>query len=322
MESVRAGTGSFILEEARTCYEFSRWADVTLISSSDCVAIKVHSLVLGAACPMLQSAMAEMGQIDQDEMAVIVPDTNKEDLLMFGNYLYNNHNVNQPNYSSLLELINFESKTAVTPANPSEHSSNAFESKTDEDYYMEDVDGDEEHSEYSSPSPQYNVKDIRDLISHQPRRIKYEEAAGTGKHTKVWKSYKQIMLDKKKIPFLECKVCGDIFQQSSTSSSTTIKKHAKSHTTTDDKQDHQLIQNLSLEDVQHIIQSEPQRITHHQNSTSSSEIWKHFSMMSVDGVQVPYVQCHTCALLLPHSSGGGTNALKKHQFKHADKKGK
>ena len=42
MESVRAGTGSFILEEARTCYEFSRWADVTLISSSDCVAIKVR----------------------------------------------------------------------------------------------------------------------------------------------------------------------------------------------------------------------------------------------------------------------------------------
>ena len=107
MESVRAGTGSFILEEARTCYEFSRWADVTLISSSDCVAIKVHSLVLGAACPMLQSAMAEMGQIDQDEMAVIVPDTNKEDLLMFGNYLYNNHNLNQPSYSSLLDLINF-----------------------------------------------------------------------------------------------------------------------------------------------------------------------------------------------------------------------
>ena len=46
MESVRAGTGSFILEEARTCYEFSRWADVTLISSSDCVAIKVRD----AAC--------------------------------------------------------------------------------------------------------------------------------------------------------------------------------------------------------------------------------------------------------------------------------
>ena len=63
MESVRAGTGGLILEEARTCYEFSRWADVTLISSSDCVAIKVHSLVLGAACPVLQSAMAEIGQI-------------------------------------------------------------------------------------------------------------------------------------------------------------------------------------------------------------------------------------------------------------------
>ena len=51
MESVRAGTGSFILEEARTCYEFSRWADVTLISSSDCVAIKVRQ----AGWPLLSS---------------------------------------------------------------------------------------------------------------------------------------------------------------------------------------------------------------------------------------------------------------------------
>ena len=187
---------------------------------------------------------------------------------------------------------------------------------------VEDDEGDEEYSDTSSPSPQYDVKDIRDLISHQSRRIKYEEAAGTGKHTKVWKSYKQILLDRKKIPFLECKVCGDIFLQSSTSSSTAIKKHTKSHTTTDDKQDHQLILSLGLEDVQHIIQSEPQRIKHHQNSLSSSEIWKHFSVMSVDGVQVPYVRCDTCALLLPHSNGGGTNALKKHQFKHADKKGR
>ena len=325
MENVRAGTGSFILEEARTCYEFSRWADVTLISSSDCVAIKVHSLVLGAACPMLQSAMAELGQIDQDEMAVILPDTNKEDLLVFGNYLYNNnHNSHQENYSSLLELINFDSKIAATPANPSEHSSNACDSKADDDYYLDDEDVDEE-CDTSSPFPQYNVKEIRDLVSNQPRRIKYEEAAGTGKHTKVWKTYKQILLDRKKIPFLECKVCGDIFLQSSTSSSTGIKKHAKSHShsqpTPDDKQDQQLILNLGLEDVQQMIQSEPQRITQHQNSTSSSEIWKHFSVISVDGVQVPYVRCDTCALLLPHSNGGGTNALKKHQFKHADKKG-
>ena len=54
MESVRAGTGSFILEEARTCYEFSRWADVTLISSSDCVAIKVI-----APSPSLTSSFSD-----------------------------------------------------------------------------------------------------------------------------------------------------------------------------------------------------------------------------------------------------------------------
>ena len=112
---------------------------------------------------MLQSAMAEMGQIDQDEMAVIIPDTNKEDLLVFGNYLYSNHNINQPNinYSSLLQLINFESKTDANPANPSEHSSSAFDSKIGDDYYLEDED---EEYDTSSPSPQCSVKDIRNLI--------------------------------------------------------------------------------------------------------------------------------------------------------------
>ena len=55
MESVRAGTGSFILEEARTCYEFSRWADVTLISSSDCVAIKVRQAGWPLLSPPLTS---------------------------------------------------------------------------------------------------------------------------------------------------------------------------------------------------------------------------------------------------------------------------
>ena len=105
---------------------------------------------------MLQAAMAEMGQIDQDEMAVIIPDTNKEDLLIFGNYLYNNHNISQENinFSSLLELINFESKTAVNPANPSEHSSSAFDSKIGDDYYLEDED---EEYDTSSPSPQFRV---------------------------------------------------------------------------------------------------------------------------------------------------------------------
>ena len=93
---------------------------------------------------MLQAAMAEMGQIDQDEMAVIIPDANKEDLLIFGNYLYNNHNINQQNYSSLLELINFESKTTVNPANPPDLSNSAFDRKIDDDYCLDDEEeGDE-----------------------------------------------------------------------------------------------------------------------------------------------------------------------------------
>merc|ERR1712156_1044416 len=112
MRYVRGNTRDLILNEARSCYQFSKWADVSLVSSSDGVAIKVHSLVLGAACPMLQSALEDMAQVDQDEMTVIIPDTNREDLTIFANSLYNIDKTNT-NYSSLMHLINFESHSSV-----------------------------------------------------------------------------------------------------------------------------------------------------------------------------------------------------------------
>ena len=136
---------------------------------------------------MLQSAMEAMGQIDQDEMTVIIPDTTKEDLLIFGNYLYNNKNINKKNInSSLLQLINFASETH----GQSQEESRDFSSQMD-DYYPDEEQEQEE-------SPQYNIKDIQDIISNQPRRVKYEEAGGGGKNTKVWKSYKQILVDRNK----------------------------------------------------------------------------------------------------------------------------
>ena len=43
MRYVRGNTRDLILDEARFCYQFSKWADVSLVSSSDGVAIKVRT---------------------------------------------------------------------------------------------------------------------------------------------------------------------------------------------------------------------------------------------------------------------------------------
>ena len=275
--------------------------------------------MLGAACPMLQSALEDMAQVDQDEMTVIIPDTNREDLTIFANSLYNIDKTNT-NYSSLMHLINFESHSSVDLKTQKDDSS-------DQDYHEEEDEEEEEEENYendassSTNSTKYSIEEINNIISKDPKRIKYEDAAGKGKHTKVWKSYKQIRIDKKKIPFLMCKICGEIFLQSSTSSSTAIKKHAKIHTITENKQGTRINSNLGLEDVQRILQSEPGRVTQHQNSSSSSEIWNHFSLLSVDGVELPYVKCDTCGLLLSHNNSCPTNSLKKHQLQH-DRKGR
>ena len=233
MRSVTGSTGNFILEEARSCFQVSKWADVTLVSSSDSVAIKVsgsspsllschcqvHSLVLAAACPVLQAAMEDMVPSDQDEMTVIIPDTNREDLIMFANSLYNLDKTTT-HFSSLLHLINFDSRNNVVV-------DNGDQVEDSKDYF------EEEHMDDSATddcSFQYSSEDIKNLISTNPKRVQYEDAAGMGKHTKVWKSYKQIRVDKKPVPFLSCRICGEIFLQSSTSSSTAIKRHAKTHT--------------------------------------------------------------------------------------------
>ena len=185
---------------------------------------QVHSLVLAAACPVLQAAMEVMVPSDQDEMTVIIPDTNREDLIIFANSLYNLDKTTN-HFSSLLHLINFDSRNNVVV-------DNGDQVEDSKDYF------EEEHMDDSATddcSFQYSSEDIKNLISTNPKRVQYEDAAGMGKHTKVWKSYKQIRVDKKPVPFLSCRICGEIFLQSSTSSSTAIKRHAKTHT--EDRQD-------------------------------------------------------------------------------------
>lgn len=177
----------------------------------------MHSLVLAAACPILQSAMEDMVPSDQDEMTVIIPDTNREDLLMFANSLYNLDKTTT-HFSSLLHLINFDSRNSVVVDNGDqvEDSKDYIEEEHMDDCVTDDC------------SFQYSSEDIKNLIRTNPKRVQYEDAAGMGKHTKVWKSYKQIRVDKKQVPFLSCRICGEILQISTSTS--TAKRHARTHT--------------------------------------------------------------------------------------------
>ena len=73
------------------------------------------------------------------------------------------------------------------------------------------------------------IQDVQHIIESQPNRITLVEAHGKGRQTKLWKNYRQVLIDQRTSPFLSCKECEEIFLQSSTASSTVLKIHAKLH---------------------------------------------------------------------------------------------
>ena len=45
------------------------------------------------------------------------------------------------------------------------------------------------------------------------------------------------------------------------------------------------------------------------NDDGKSKVWKSFSLVSVDGLKVPFVKCNTCNALLKWRSKDGTSSL-------------
>jgi len=332
----------YIQEEVRSCFQFCRWADVSLVSARDQYVVKVHSIVLAAAAPMLHRALVSV-PVEQEEQIVIIPDTSREELMTFISHLYGQTLENTDFNSFLFKLVSFQVESLddkmadVRTAQTKIDCKSAFKkdekglfdgspvTKTDElfiDEYNDDdfIDDNESDDEYE---PEFKTKDIKKLLLEEPHRIEMEEAAGVGRQTKVWKFYNQILIDNKKVPFVHCKFCEAVFMQTKTASTTVIKKHSKTHSlddiTNNKDLDQESTSGIKTSDIKSIMSEEPHRVQEYYCG-GNSEVWEHFKMLMLDGTQIPFAKCLSCDAILVHTASCGTTSLKKHHMQHTDNK--
>jgi len=331
----------YIQEEVRSCFQFCRWADVSLVSSSDQYIVKVHSLVLAAAAPMLHRALQSV-PVEQEEQVIIIPDTSRGELVPFISHLYGQTLENTNFNSFLFQLVTFqkediEDKTSAVKG-CREHKDSSLSKKNEKtifescpaakhdeliiDEYNEEtfISDDASDEEYE---PEFKTKDIKRLLVEEPHRVEMKEAGGSGRQTKVWKFYNQICIDQIKVPFVHCKFCETVFMQKKNDSTTVIKKHSKTHSLN-------LVENskelefgptggVKASDIKSIMAEEPHRIKDY-HCGGNSEVWEHFRMLMLDGAQVPFAKCLDCSAILVHTANCGTTSLKKHYMQHTDNK--
>ena len=194
------------------------------------------------------------------------------------------------------------------------------------DHYMEDFENAIKYDQIAATT----AEDIKKLMEVQPYRISFKEAQGHGRQTKVWKSYNDIIVDNCNVPFVQCKACEDIFEQTATDSTTIIKQHAKTHNNTD-KSDIKTKNpaNYRLNDVKAILKEYPGRVSETSVIAEDDialfkmcQTMEYFKMLSIDGISVPFVKCTSCGIVFAHSSSNsGITALKKHAIFHNKNKG-
>ena len=191
-------------------------------------------MVLAASSSMLKNALKDIAPMDLDEMEIIVPHTTKVELDLFVQYLYGSHLDMRLLYSSLFQLIDCDGKQYVESSifNRKEGNDNlnvnSYKKEADHADMLIDYDSvpvDDEEINLES----LKIQDVQHIIESQPNRITLVEAHGKGRQTKLWKNYRQVLIDQRTSPFLSCKECEEIFLLSSTASSTVLKIHAKLH---------------------------------------------------------------------------------------------
>ena len=192
-------------------------------------------MVLAASSSMLKNALKDIAPMDLDEMEIIVPHTTKVELDLFVQYLYGSHLDMRLLYSSLFQLIDCDGKQYVESSifnrkegNDNMVADNSYKKEADCSDMLIDYDSvpvDDEELNLES----LKIQDVQHIIESQPNRITLVEAHGKGRQTKLWKNYRQVLIDQRTSPFLSCKECEEIFLQSSTASSTVLKIHAKLH---------------------------------------------------------------------------------------------
>ena len=294
--------------------------------------VGVHSLVLAAACPSLALALSSLPPQDQEEVTLLLADTAKEELLVFLGCLYGQKQENIDFTSHLFKLIDFNSRSQTQKSSAdhtniqhhvtSEEVKNGVIQDTNDNVYddqdqpeaMEDFD-----EELRVDSVTISVSEVEQLISASSPRVRLVSAGGPGRTTKVWGGYHQVMLDDRLAPLVKCRQCSAVLPHTKDASTTAIKKHSRSHsftTTTTTSEEPE----VTAEEVRRLLVEEPERVTE-QEGGGTSEVWRTFSVVNVDGRRVGLARCRQCGVVLVHTAGGGTASLRKHSLTHLPDKG-
>ena len=218
--------------------------DVTMISSSDQSRVSVHSLVLAASSSMLRSALQDIAAKDLDDLVILIPDTSQEELKHFVNLLYRNIYHETLQSSTLMQLIE-----------------NSFDSATNTEDDDHDDTMDAQNNEPDN-NDNFTATELERMIRDDSQRISFKESGEAGRQTKVWRQYKQILVDHEEVSYVQCKSCGDVMEHTLNSSSTDLLKHVKNHGAKQDKDeaDTEKISRMKLSDIKMLVRQQPDRI--------------------------------------------------------------
>ena len=262
---------------------------------------------MAAISGMMKQALLDIAPKDFDEMVIIVPDIQKDELDYFEQILYGKQKCESTRYTSLFKTLDINNTS--------------LQDQTDDEIHIDSAPETQMHYAEKEGPEIFKTTDVKKLLNEEPERISFEEVEDSVSHSRVWRSYCQISVDGVSVPFVKCKHCQAVFMQTTSTSNTVIKRHSVQHKNkTREKATN--IKKLTLSDLKDIIKNEPDRVDERE-SDGNSEVWNHFKMLAVDGTPLPFAKCSNCEAVLIHSSKCGTSTLRKHMQTHIkDTRGK
>ena len=259
---------------------------------------------MAAISGMMKRALLDIAPQDLDEVVVIVPDTNTEELDHFQNFIYGDYFDELSNEPSLFHLFRINKPISL----------NDTLLETNTDIHKEAL------TNLNQELDKVKTADIKKILLEEPERLSFEELENCS-DPKVMANYSQVLVDYTTVPFVKCKHCQAVFMKTSTTSNTVMKRHSVQHKIKN-KENKNDSKKLTLTELKAIIKNEPERVGE-VDSEGNSQVWEDFQILSVDDLPVPFAKCSKCDTVLIHSSKCGTSSLRKHAQTHVkDHRGK
>ena len=192
-------------------------------------------MLLAAISGIMKRALLDIAPKDLDEVIVIVPDTNKEELEHFQNFIYGHNFEKQPFAPKLFELLQIEN-----PSLPKD-----FLIETNTELHMEDLESLNEEPIFTygisnikklkKQSIQHknkkeqiklNLTEVREILKNDPGRVGERKSEG---NSEVWEHFKMLAVDDIPVPFAKCSNCETVLIHSSKCGTSTLRKHIQTH---------------------------------------------------------------------------------------------